>query len=113
MSLNILRSTIREIVDQLAKEDYEAVVRRCAKTCLTCDNLRTVIHEYGRNIVPPPPDAYNKLDAVRVSGIAMPTWSIRAPLWTKEEGRSDLMLELTISVGPGIPRIELDDLHVL
>ena len=73
------------------------------KSRLTGDDLRNVIRNYGRKVVSPPPDAYNKLDAVQVTGATVPTWSVRAPLWTEEEGRSDLTLELTIAVGPGAP----------
>jgi hypothetical protein len=35
------------------------------------------------------------------------------PLWTKEEGRSDLTLELTVTMGANDTQIELDDIHVL
>jgi hypothetical protein len=113
MSLDVLKSTAREIVDQLAREDYESAVRRCITSRLTSDDLRTVIHDYGRKLVSPPADAYNNLDAVQVKGAAVPTWSVRAPLWTQEEGRSDLTLEVTIAMGPGAPSVELDDLQVL
>jgi hypothetical protein len=113
MSLDVLRSTAREIVVQLAREDYESVIGRCLKSRLTSNDLRTVIRDYGRKLAPPPADAYNKLDAVRVRGAAVPTWSVRTPLWKEAEGRSDLTLELTIAVGPGAPSVELDDLHVL
>jgi hypothetical protein len=112
MSLDLLRSATREIVDRLAERDYESAIKRCVKSRLTHDDLHTVIHDYGRTVVSPPTDAYNKLDAVEVEGAAVPTWSISAPLWTAEEGRSDLTLELTISLGTGAPKIELDDLLV-
>ena len=113
MSPDVLSSTAREIVGQLACEDYESVVKLCVKSRLTSDDLRSVIHDYGRKLVLPPAEAYRNLDAVQVRGQATPTWSVRAPLWTLEEGQSDLALELTIAVGPGAPRVELDDLHVL
>jgi hypothetical protein len=112
MSLNVLRSATREIVDRLAEGDYERAIKRCDKSRLTKDDLRTVILDYRRTVVSPPTDAY-ELDAVEVKGAAVPTWSVSAPLWTAEEGRSDLTLELTISLGTGAPYIELDDLHVL
>jgi hypothetical protein len=80
---------------------------------LTSDDLRTVIRDYGRKLVSPPANAYEDLDAVQVKGAGVPTWLVRAPLWTEEEGRSDLTLELTIAVGPVAPSVELDDLHVL
>jgi hypothetical protein len=113
MSLDALQSIVREMVDQLAHGDYESVVQRCAKSRLTSNDLRTVIRHYGRMLVSPPNDAYQNLDAVTVRAAEVPTWSVRAPLWTEEEGRSDLTLELTVALGPDKPNVELDDLHVL
>lgn len=106
-------SIAREMVQLLARGGYESAVRRCVKSRLTSDDLHTVIRDYGRRLVSPPEDAYNKLDAVQVKGVTVPTWSVRVPLWTEEEGRSDLTLELTIALGSGVPSIEMDDLEVL
>lgn len=113
MSLDVLRSTAQEIVGQLARGDYALVIERCVNSRLTANDLRTVIRDYGRKLVPPPANAYSTLDAIKVKNAVMPTWSIRAPLWTEEEGRSDLTLELTITLDANNPRVELDDLHVL
>ena len=35
------------------------------------------------------------------------------PLWTKEEGRSDLSIEVTVIKETSGFKIELDDIHVL
>lgn len=112
MALEVLRSTVWEMVDLIARKDYESAVKRCMKSRLTSDDLRIVIHDYARTLMSPPVNAYDSLDAVEVKGAAVPTWSVRAPLWTEEEGRSDLTLELTIAVGPDAPSVELDDLRV-
>ena len=113
MSHDALRSIVQEIVEQLASENYDSVVKRCAKSRLTSDDLRTVIRDYGRKLALAPKDAYRNLDIARVRGATVPTWSVRAPLWTESEGSSDLTLELTIALGRGEPHVELDDLHVL
>jgi hypothetical protein len=103
------------MVDLLVRGDYESAVKVCIKSRLTSEDLRTIIRDYGRKLVSPPAEVYNKLDAIQVKDASVPTWSVRAPLWTKEEGRSDLTLELTIIVmlGSGPPSIALDDLRVL
>jgi hypothetical protein len=113
MSLQQLSVTAREIVGCLARNECDLLVRRCAKSRLTASDLRAAIRDYGRTLVSPPPDAYQRLDAVQVQDAMVPTWSVRVPLWTEEEGRSDLTLELTITLGSERPSIELDDLHVL
>ena len=111
MTNDVLTSTAWEMADQLARGDYESVIKRCAKSRLTCDDLRTVICQYGRQLTSPPAGVHNKLDLVKVKGAALPTWSVRVPLWT-QESRSDLTLELTIAVRDGVPLVELDDLRV-
>ena len=113
MSAEILTSCTREIVTQLVQGNYDELVKRCKQSRLSSEDLRRVVEDYGRRLILPPDDAYDNLDVVEIKGATSPSWSVRAPLWTGEEGRSDLTLELTIAIGSGRPNIELDDLHVL
>lgn len=113
MSLELLKATARSLAEKLACGEYEAVIAASSASRLTADELRDVVREYGRTFVAPPETAYQDLDVVAVRGATQPTWSVRAPLWTKEEGRSDLTLELTIVLNNDRPSFELDDLHVL
>jgi hypothetical protein len=51
---------------------------------------------------------------VEIDNAVPEAWSVYLDLWTAEEGRSDLTLELTLRDSPaGIYSVELDDLHVL
>ena len=113
MATEELESVVRKIVSRLVIGDFEGVVAECSASRVMPNDLRQVIQEYGRTFVEPPVDAYVNLDAVAVRGVALPTWSIRAPLWSREEGRSDLTLELTIAKDGERWDVELDDLHVL
>ncbi|MEQ1520537.1 MAG: hypothetical protein ABL936_04625 [Aestuariivirga sp.] len=113
MSPEIIELIAWEISDQLARQDYEALVMRCANTRLTASDLRNAVLEYGRKLESPPKDAYQNLDAIEIKNKVSPTWSVQIPVWTREEGRSDLTLELTVSLVNNLPHIELDDLHVL
>jgi hypothetical protein len=97
----------------IAQGNYEMLIQRCAKSRLTSEDVQSAIREYGRKIIEPPVNAYQSLDVVPIRNAAVPTWSVRVPLWTEEEGRSDLTLEMTISLAHDHPVIELDDLHVL
>lgn len=72
-----------------------------------------VITMYNRKLTLPPDDAYKAMDIVKVQNAEPPKWSVIMPLWTKEEGRSDLSIELTIIEEHGSFQIELDDIHVL
>lgn len=113
MAIEQIRLIVRDAVEQLVHGEYESLVQESTKSRLSADDLRAVITAYGRTPVSPPSDAYEELDLVQITRAAVPTWSVRAPLWTMEEGRSDLTLELVIALGPGRSSMELDDLHVL
>jgi hypothetical protein len=92
-------------------DELEAVTNR---ERLSSEQIESAIVEYGRQLIPPPIGAYSEhIDSVQVVGALVPTWSIRMPLWTKEEGRSDLTVELTIAQEADAYRIELDGIHVL
>jgi hypothetical protein len=54
------------------------------------------------------------LDIVEVEGSSLKSWSVNLPLWTNEEGRSDLTLEMRFTESEAaIYTVEIDDLHVL
>ena len=62
----------------------------------------------------PPEKAFSDIDAISVPNADKPTWSVRFDLWTKEEGRSDLSVECTVSErGDGELELEVDNIHVL
>ncbi len=112
MSEHDLETVVRGFVTKLAGGDYKAVVAECCASRLSSDDIREVIIGYGKTFIAPPIDAYRELDAVPVRDTAAPTWSVRAPLWSEEEGRSDLELQLTISQRGDQCVIEIDDLLV-
>jgi hypothetical protein len=101
-----------ELFDLLARREYDAFVARCASSRLSARDIADAIDEYGRTVVSAPRDSYTGISIVRVSVATTPTWHITAPLWTQEEGRSDLCVELTVSLVDDEPRIELDNLLV-
>jgi hypothetical protein len=77
-------------------------------------DLERVVREYGRHLVPLPLAAFQAIDVVSVADSYPQRWSVVIPLWSKEEGPSDLSLELTIEDSPEPEyRVDIDDLHVL
>ncbi len=113
MSSELLERVVRSVVNRPVCGDYAHVVRGCSASRLTADDLFEAVPDHGRTLVEPPPDAYRDLDAIAVRDSILPTWSVPAPLWSREEGRSYLALELTIIRDGDRWDIEIDDLHVL
>ena len=112
MVLDIVKPSLLEFMNLLVHEQYDAAIGHCGHSRLTSRDVRFVIEQYGRHLILPPPELWHTLDAVQVRGATSPTWSVRVPCWTIEEGRSDLEFEMTILISSGIATIELDDLRV-
>jgi hypothetical protein len=113
MTYSTLESVVRPFVNLLVERKYSCAVHLCSKSRLSEADIEQVIREYGRTLIEAPINAYANLDAVSIDGVVIPTWSVYAPIWTREEGLSDLTIALTIARDGDHWTIELDDLHVL
>lgn len=108
-----LSRTIQRVVDHLVRRDYAAVEALTAGQRLSAADIAQVIAEYGRQLVPPPVDS-DPRSVVELEGFDPARWSVYVDLWTSEEGRSDLTLELTIvDSNRDVYDIQIDNLHVL
>jgi hypothetical protein len=108
-----LHSAVRRIVEHLVRGEYARVVEDAAVSRLTADDLRGAISDYGKTLVMPPDSMIPQMDVVTVTGTDRPTWSVWVPLWSREDGRTDLTLALTVTDDGHRLRVEVDDLHGL
>ena len=108
-----LREPIAQVLSLLVKKEYEQLSRLTHGKRLSSQEMAQVVANYGRTLVEPPDDVFNFSDAVQVRGAEPTRWSISIPVWTVEEGRSDLSIELTVIDHGNRFDIELDDIHVL
>ena len=109
-----LRQTIARLMDLLARRDYSAFCGSARRSRLTPLDVDAAVRGYGRTIIAPPADAFRLLDVVAVIDSIPPRWSVVVPLWTEQEGRSDLSLEITVEDADGPDyAVEIEDLHVL
>ncbi|HKP24322.1 MAG TPA: hypothetical protein VJV39_10675, partial [Dongiaceae bacterium] len=107
-----VRSIVIDLLVLLADGDYESVMERCDYSLMDSDDLQAAVAEYGRRVVAPPAD-YAFLRACELRARAVPTWHVEADLWTEEEGRSDLTLEMMIEFESSGPVIGINNLHAL
>jgi hypothetical protein len=107
-----LMGQVRRLIEDLAAGRYAEIAADGRAGRLTEAELRTAIEQYGRTLVPFPADGEmlvniyeqtSQLDAV----------TLDVPLWTREEGRSDLTLSVTAIKRGENYTVEVDDLHVL
>ena len=92
---------------------YDDVLGLCEFSRLSASDIGTVVREYGATPCAPPPDFCDHLDAVEILSEPGAAWSVWFPVWTVEEGRSDLTMQMTFHVREGRIVAELDDLRVL
>jgi len=108
-----------------------AVVANCVDALVAHDQSRlsdlvadgrdiyTWTRDYGSlgdvDLVTPAGDPTEwEIDAVQVTAASQPTISAQVAMWTAQEGRSDLTLQLTLTLADhGHWTATIDDLHVL
>jgi hypothetical protein len=107
-----VQGIVHAVMDLLVRRDYSALMKLTAGVRLSDADIEGAVKEYGRELVMPPSEGYQLMNATPIK-TQTGGWSIAMPLWTAEEGRSDLTLELTIAPTAEGYRVEIDDLHVL
>ena len=61
-------------------------------------------------MVMPPAESLTNFGAVEVANAEPRTFSVRVPLWSREEGRSEFELITATEVGSGLWSARMDDL---
>jgi len=79
---------------------------------MKADEWRTRIAEYGKTLKKPPQGDFESSDVIALQGQEGSAWSVWYRLWTVEEGKSDLGVQLTVYSDGHTVEIEADDLRV-
>ena len=103
---------IRSLVDTLVQGHFDQLEHDGRSGRLSAHELQEALHAYGRTLITLPDEAFRLTEAYPVAG-QYATWAVDVPLWTAEEGRSDLTLSLTVCDDQKGVHLEIDDLHTL
>lgn len=105
-----LRELLRSNIHALVAEDYASI--RCPPGGATPDDIKREVLEYPATFIDPPPEAFDQMNVYAVrdeEGL----WRVEMPLWSREEGRSDLSILLDVHlVGDDLVGY-VDSVHVL
>ncbi|WP_419663838.1 hypothetical protein Dvar_40610 [Desulfosarcina variabilis str. Montpellier] len=102
---------IKNLYSLLFEGNYQQIEQITEGIRLNAKEIESAIKDYGKTLVPYPKDV--AFDVIKIDANNSEEWSIVAPIYTLEEGLSDLSIELTlIQSGPESFKIELDDIHV-
>jgi hypothetical protein len=105
------RPALSEVVDRLVADDLVGLVADGLLAADTADRIRARIAAYPATLVPLPDAAWDDADCGPWPDRPGEWWVV-VPLWTAEEGRSDLVLEGAVSdIGP--PTVRVDLVHVM
>jgi hypothetical protein len=103
---------IRSLIVDLVARNYAAIVADGRGGRLTESEIGSAIAEYGRTLTVPPESAFPSVDEYPQHDAPGQSW-IDVPLWTKEEGRSDLTLSVIATKCGDTYELRIQDLHVL
>ena len=109
-------AAVKRLIQLLSENQYSEIVAWTQARRLQEPEIEIAITEYGRTVVMPPESFYPEyIDAIRIEHSDSQEWSVVFPLWTLEEGESDLSVEFTFKEGDPAagPELELDNIHVL
>ncbi len=112
--MNAIEAAIRVLVDLLVRQEYLTIERLSRGRRLTAAELESAVADYGRTVAPPGDGWWDHVEITPVEGTGDRSFHVAAPLWTREEGQSDLTLELRLTeIAPEAYDTEVEDLHVL
>jgi len=107
-----LFDAVRDLVADLARGRLKEIETDGRAGRLSASELLSAIRDYGRTLVPLPDEASTLID-VYPNDCDSAKSSLDVPLWTAEEGRSDLTLSLVATKQDHKYRLEISDVHVL
>ncbi|MDR1626298.1 MAG: hypothetical protein LBT33_07125 [Spirochaetia bacterium] len=111
INMNLFKEKIKNLVIDLSNKNYKKIEIEKANGRINIMDLENAIKEYGKTIIPLAEEAFEIAHIYKIE--KENRMDIYMPLWTKEEGRSDLTLSILCYLKNNQPSIEINDLEVL
>ena len=108
---SILIKELNKIITLLVSKEYEELTNEIDCQGLSSNDILNIIEDFGETLVVP---KLEQLEELNIIDIDENEWAIDFDLWTRESGKSDLTIQLTIKRNSDKSLdIKLDDIHVL
>lgn len=102
---------LNKIITILVNKEYDKFTDAIDCQNLSPDDILNIIEDFGETLIVPNP---KDLEQLNIIDVEENEWAIDFDLWTKESGKSDLTIQLTIKKNlDNSLSTELDDIHVL
>ncbi len=110
---DIALSSIRRTIGLLVDREYQTLETMTQGYHLRSQEMDHAIRTYGRTLVEPEEDRFSDMYVYDISEQDERAFSIEIPLQTREEGRSDLELHLTLREAmENIYKVEINNILV-
>jgi hypothetical protein len=103
---------VLDLLNALGRSDFAAVQQMTGGVRFSADSLRATIKRFGKTPAEPPGNIASHFNIRPVPMTQEPTWSIGVPMWTKEEGRSEIEIRIRVVEGGGGVKVMLDAVRV-
>jgi hypothetical protein len=107
-----VRAALDQVIPLLVADRMEDIERIERGGRMKAGEWRRAIAQYGRTLTTSPSDDFDAASVVPMQDQHRSGWSVWYRLWTKEEGRADLGVQLTVYYDGRNVEIEADDLRV-
>ena len=112
--MSAIEVDVRVIVDLLFRGQFMTVEKVTRGRRLTEREIESAVSAYGRTLVAPGKNWWSTVEVTPINAGERAAFHVVAPFWTREEGRSDLSLELRLTESPAhVYEVELIDIRVL
>lgn len=102
------RPIIEQVAERIAAGDFAGLARDYSRPG---HDLGLWAREYPATFIPLPPEAWRHAGAYFLAD--HDAWKVDVDLWSQEEGRSDMTLQVTVWEETDGIKLTIDDLHVL
>lgn len=103
-------ATITALVRLISQGDYEAIAANGQAGRMGAEGIKRAVETYPYTVIPLPSEAFELAEVYRIDETRL---DIYLPLWTHEEGRSDLTLCLSCYTIGSNTQVEVNDLRWL
>ncbi len=108
-----LETAVGVVISLLVRGEYATVEALTRGRRLSATEIEYAVRSYGQRLCQPPPGCWQRASVVPVVGVAPAVVMVDVPLWTDEEGESDLVLSLRLTeIATRAFATEVLDLHV-
>ena len=106
----MIERSVRNLYSMLCEGRYIDIEHLTGGEKISASEIEQEILDYGCELVQYP--TLIDLDVVDVAGSDPKEWSVVAPIYTKQEGLSDLSIELSLIDNQGVEKVVLENIRV-